>query len=593
MTFASITNKAQVPGQVSSLSIETRLPYLTSSFDDLTLTELMALAAAGQYPESETNRQLYGGDHWLEGDGWTGPRPDEGVTGESTVMEAIERAFVSKNIVREVADRHTTGVVGREPSWAFTTSRVDKDGIGTAALSSQDDGRINEISQALTVWWDEKGLHDIFGQIVLTALLGHKAPLRFYIPPGLVTANGRLIDRPRTLEEALQYVFLHAPSPSQASVLIDPKTMRKGAVYVWQDAQDASRPVVGGVRSSVSDWHAEVVSLAGVGQDAITTIKEVTDTGVQSTQQTARLFLGGRLTVNELRLPVMITEQVRKLQYMVNQSFTMAQQNSVLAGFLERTVLNGQMPGHEVEDETRPGRKRWVPDPLYVGAGAANFIAGFPIQDQGGNTTGYTSPSMVYGQPVTPKTFEETVRMAYKAILEEVQQVHYLLAAENYLSGDSRRQARADFDASLRRTAGRVNIVGRWVIETAVYMAHNLMQADRRQLTTIRGTFTTRVDPGPATSEGIRSAIELFDSGNLDQVTTMEWSGVDDPDMVIKRIEEDRARGVMPQGVAALRLKASEQASAESNAQASATGQQAKSTTSASNNGNNNGSSET
>jgi hypothetical protein len=168
--------------------------------------------------------------------------------------------------------------------------------------------------------------------------------------------------------------------------------------------------------------------------------------------------------------------------------------------------------------------------------------------------------------------------MGYKGILEEVQQVHYLLAAENYLSGDSRRQARADFDASLRKTAGKLNILGRWVIETAAYMAYYLMRADRRALTTVRGTFTTRVDPGPATSEGIRSAIEMFNSGNLDQVTTMEWAGVDDPDMVMKRIEEDRARGVMPQGIAALRLQESEQAAAASNAEASATGQTAKPT---------------
>jgi hypothetical protein len=595
MTFAPIDVKGHITQSTTDEAtlLQPRLPFLASNFDRLQMSDLLSVAASGVYAGAEVNARLYNGDHWLDSEGWTGPRPDEAAVGSTKVMDSIREAFVSKNIVKEVLDRHVTGVIGREPSWSFTTSRPDVRSTGTAALSTQDDPAINELSQALTIWWDEMGLHDILAEVVLNGLANRKSPLRFYIPPGLVDNNGQLADRPATLTDALRYIHIHSPAPTQASVLIDPTTMQRGGIYVWrEDSAGLGRgPVTGATPrlGATNEWHAELVTLSGRGNDIITTIRELVDDGgdidqLGQTAQMARLFLGGRLTINELVLPVMVTEQVRKLQYMVNQSYTMAQQNAVLGGFLERTVMNGQMPGHEEDDPSRPGRKRWIPDPLYVGAGAANFIAGYPIKDAGGNITGYTTPSMVYGQPVSPKTFEETVRMAYKGILEEVQQVHYLLAAENYLSGDSRRQARADFDASLRKTAGRVNVVGRWILETAAYMAYYLMGRNRANLANVRAVFTTRVDPGPATSEAIRSAIELFESGNLSQPTTQAWAGVDDVDAERKLIEEDRARGVMPQGIAALRLQQSEAAARATNAQASATGQPPEPT----NNNNNN-----
>jgi hypothetical protein len=63
------------------------------------------------------------GDHWQGGEGWVGPAPKQGDEGYAEVMKLIERAFVSRNAVLEVLERHELAVVGTEPSWGFTVRR--------------------------------------------------------------------------------------------------------------------------------------------------------------------------------------------------------------------------------------------------------------------------------------------------------------------------------------------------------------------------------------------------------------------------------------------------------------------------------------
>src|SRR5687768_3168492 len=107
-------------------------------FDQYTLTKARAaIPADGDYTYVDetvdgtliqtgytANKRLYDGDAWLDGAGWIGPRPSATETDYQSVLTEIRRAFISKNAVREVVDRHIGGVVGQEPSWKLTPRRA-------------------------------------------------------------------------------------------------------------------------------------------------------------------------------------------------------------------------------------------------------------------------------------------------------------------------------------------------------------------------------------------------------------------------------------------------------------------------------------
>jgi hypothetical protein len=51
-----------------------------------------------------------------------------GEEGEAEILTMIQLGFVSRNVIKEIVDRHARGVVGFEPAWRFTPRRpLDKD----------------------------------------------------------------------------------------------------------------------------------------------------------------------------------------------------------------------------------------------------------------------------------------------------------------------------------------------------------------------------------------------------------------------------------------------------------------------------------
>lgn len=573
----------------------------------------------------EVNRLFYNGDHWQGSDAWTGPRPDTSDPDMNRVMEQISRAFVSKNVIKEVTKRKRNGAISKEPHWYFTLRETQKkqrvppqsavpptptnpfpippatppdsesadgatqptsDPIQTSgetipangatppasgakpgegeALQQPpqvpeepvDDPDIVEVEEAMTEYWDAHQPHKVFKQFVINALLNGRAALRLYVPPGAgaIDQDGNVTLTPDlTLAEAMDYIELHAPEPTKCTILTNPLSMRKMGAFVWDD-NDVE--------------HAEVVYLDGRGQAALTIIQEVPTAGGDPDQSLAldpdaaaqqddgeptepgesganvfvdrsMLELGGRLTIFEIECEPIITEQVRTLQKSINKALTMADNNLTLGGFLERTILNGQMPGHfePIPDDKTGKKQRWVRDNYETGGGAVNYIQGTPQYGPQGEYLGLANPSIVYRDPVDMTNFEIAKDMYYRSLLEEVDQLHYLLSGEQYASGESRKQSRADFESSLRELMGDLAMAGRWFIETLVAYACWLRNTPL-QFEHLRGVFEPRMDPGPATTEGQRSAIELRDAKLLSPQSAMVMAGVDDPDAEQRLIDE-------------------------------------------------------
>jgi hypothetical protein len=491
------------------------------------------------------NKRLYDGDHWLDAAGWLGPRPGAGESGGAEVLLQIQRAFISKNAVREVVERHIGGVIGQEPAWKLTVRRslgkvpkekqAPKDEAFTISSRYSEIGRaqpltdtteiemvdeqptpqeqalIDEAESALTEWWDARGAHGIVQDVVAALLLSKRGALRLFVPPGLLV-NNRV---PKgDLAESLNRIYLHAPDPTQAAVVTDMSTQRQCGVYAYQDDGKVDRAEL----VYLDDRDMTVIRLLG---------------GVESKAQP--LDLGGRLTIYEMSRAALITPQVRQQQYLLNMACTMLGRNVVLAGFLERILLNVQLPGsYEGEGADR----RFVPDTFRVGAGTTNALMGATYVDETG-VTRMASPSVVYRDPVPVDTFKETQQAAYMAILEEADQLHALISGDATASGESRKQARADFEMSLLDSQAQINRAGRWLLETLLAMAAAFSGQPGR-FAELRAVFECRIDAGPMSGDDQAQVRENVKAGLMSEETGMSRIGIDDVDAEKERIASER-----------------------------------------------------
>lgn len=466
-------------------------------------TDARAALAKRALPGLAENRAFFEGDHWQGGLAWIGPRPAPGEVGGAEVLAEIQRALIGKNAIREVVTRHMGAVIGQEPAWAMTLVRALADG---EEPTPEEQALIDEAEAALTVFWDARRLHQDFQQVVAILLYAGRAALRLYVPSGLLDDNGAVVAQ--TLPDALAVLYLDVPKPEQAGLVTDRTTQRQTGVYAYTTDDGAERVEVVSVDLTSG---ATLIQISGGEAD-----------------ERAPLHLGGRLTICELSRDPLITPQVRQQQMLLNLAKTMLARNVVLGGFLERIIFNAQLPGEYVEDPVTR-KKTFTPSPLRVGAGTTNTLAGLPVSDATGRVTGYATPTVSYRDPVPVTTFNDTADAAYHGMLEEVHQLHAAIAGDATASGESRRQARADFEASLGATISEVEAAGRWLLETALAMAAAFANQPGR-FDSLRATFTCRVDSGPISADEQKEARENVAAGLLSKETGMVRIGVDDTD---------------------------------------------------------------
>lgn len=466
-------------------------------------TDARASLAKRALPGLKENRAFYEGDHWQASTAWIGPRPAVGEVGGAEVLSEIQRALISKNAIREVITRHAGAVIGQEPAWSFTLVRALADG---EEPTPDEQALIDEAEAALTVLWDARRLHQDFQQAVAILLYAGRAALRLYVPSGLLNEAGAVVAQ--TLPDALAVLYLDVPKPEQAGLVTDRATQRQTGVYAYTTDDGGDRVEVVSVDLTSG---ATLIQISGGEND-----------------ERAPVQLGGRLTICELSRDPLITPQVRQQQMLLNLAKTMLARNVVLGGFLERIILNAQLPGEYVEDAVTK-KKTFVPSPLKTGAGTTNVLAGLPVSDASGRVTGYATPTVMYRDPVPVTTFNDTADAAYQGMLEEVHQLHAAIAGDATASGESRRQARADFEASLGATISEVEAAGRWLLETALAMAAAFANQPGR-FDSLRATFTCRVDSGPISADEQKEARENVAAGLLSKETGMVRVGIDDVD---------------------------------------------------------------
>lgn len=528
-----------------------------STWDDNDVADAIRKAT----PEEATaNAKFMAGDHWQERAGWIGPHPATFDSKATEVWAEIEKSFVSRNAIAEVVERHVSGVVGQEPMFALTVRRALKQ---DEEPTEEEQALIDEAEAALTIWWNARNMGSFIQRTTAQMLWASRSVTRLYVPPALVervppsetegdaqndaqgeggNGNGSVVESApttiitaRTLGEALSKIHVMLPQVENATVVTDADTADEAGVYQEKDKAGRVNVELTYLATRPSAATTEVGEDGSVTDVRPTVIRVMRDGEVFQTE----LPLGGRLTMHEERRDLLVTRQVQQSQRALNLALSMVPRNVVTGAFLERVILNAQIPGDWIPDATAPGGEKFVPDPYLTGNGTTNFLVGVEQKDALTGQVTRATPEVVWRPPVEVTAPVSARDAHYEDILAETKQAHILISADATASGKSRIEARADFEKSLLITAQREQSRGIWLIETALAMAEAFLGEPGRYTGTLRATYECRIDTGPLDANEMAAITARVNEGMLTRETGMQLQGVTDVDAEMERMASD------------------------------------------------------
>jgi hypothetical protein len=477
-------------------------------------------------PGAEENQLFMDGDHWQRSEGWVGPMVAINDPLYRSTLMKIEKAFTSRNVIREIVTRHTLAVVGVEPSWAFVPRRALE---ADEKPSAEEQALIDEIEALFVQWWDKRKLAQLIIEAVELVMHQERAVIRAHTPPGLRDTKERdgvkVVELPTgPIDETLDFIWLERPPLANAAIVRDPQTMQEiGLLYykeINSDGQEGEQIV-------------EMTFLDG-NDTIVRTMR-----GEKSVD--VRLQIGKRLTMHQITQKPFISTQVRQAQRALNFALTCIPLGLTGANWLERVILNGEPPGtfeYDAGGNQKPGT--FKPGPYYTGAGTTNFIRGIEMENAQTGERTLTNPSIAWrdgSQSVEPAA--KGKREHYVDILDEVDQAHVLLAGEALPSGRSREQARADFKARVNQTRAVAEPMIQWIIETVVAMAEQFSGTVGRYTNVLRVAASCRLDLGPISIPERTADQTSVEKAMMARETAMERSGIVDVDAENARIASD------------------------------------------------------
>ncbi len=455
---------------------------------------------------------FYEGDHWQNTKGFIGQLPPVRLPGATQIAADIKAGFVSENVIQEVVETHTGGILGREPVWSFL-----KKGVNPTSRPLPAD-RDDETGETLTPWWNHRKALRELQKAVTTLLLEGIVVRRLFIPRGLIT--GPRISA-TSLDAALDLIYFENHTADVAGVFIDPDTQSELGVYLFTENDD----------------EVQCAELSFLNTEGNTVCRVVKDKGAPVDYGPYQL--GGHLLIYQLDRRALITPQVQSNQRALNLAHTMMMRNVNMAGARERTVTNAQIPTREVSttvDDAIVTRRE--AGTYEVGAGAVMFLMGHPIRNDAGEIVGYTNPNVSISDPASVETFVATGDHYREAIYSQCHQRHVLIVDKADTSGRAREVARREFERSLKESKIVVDASGRWQLEATLRLAAQIADQTRRYID-LRADFNCLIDAGEPDPEKQKTAAFLRSEGLISAETARNWIGVEDAAAELVRIRQE------------------------------------------------------
>lgn len=449
---------------------------------------------------------FYQGEHWQDGDGFIGQLPPAALPGAASMKEAIRKAFVADNVIKEVVETHVDGILGREPSWSFLPVEdddADDDPESPRRKLSKETGN------TLTRWWNDRQALADFQEATKILICEGTVVQRLFFPRGRVRDGKVTATR---LTDALNFIYFETCYADQAGVFTDPETMLDVGVYLFTEVNQQNEVT------------ANCAELSYLNDNGDTVCKIVNDKGAPI--EYPPYPLGGRLLIYEINREALITEQIQSNQRALNLAHTQMIRNVNLAGNRQQTITNAQPPRATNEkptitdDTTRQATtptspaSKLFPGTFKTGAGAVNYVMGFPIYNDEGIVVGYTDPGINISDPVSVETFNTTIDKEKEAVYSQAKQRHVLIVDKADTSGRARETARREYERSLKKSKTGLDAAGRWKLETTLRLGAYVI-GEVSRYAGLRADFNTLIDAGAPDPEVISMALQMRQPGGM------------------------------------------------------------------------------
>ncbi len=486
-------------------------------------------------------RMVEDGDHWLGGDGWIGHRTGDAVV-DDTLRARIEPQFVSDDVMGELVENRTSGLIGQEAD------------ITLDPLESEEEGLPEEVSQEITTilgalahWWDRKRLWEKVGLASDRVSWTKRGAVWPYVPDGNLDRSGEsarpslTLPTGKSLEEALDLIELDAPAPNTARRYQDPTTGRAVAIILTKIGEQ-NRAQVWEVNPETKQTEVRVFGEGGG-----------TPAGIAAD-------LGGRLPFGEMQGKRIVTPSLRRSQMLLNFAMTVAGRTLETASARERYIIDAEpellwlttAPSSSPVIKTHKNEAGqvvlWgVRMPRMVGAGVLNEIISLELPAKDGQGPTFKSASVQALDPVDPAFATSAADAVTTRLYKRGKQGHLGLAKTGETSGVAYQQARAQFESDLRRLKGSAEGMIRDVLEGALALAGQMSTEAKGILQRYRVVVNLRISAGPITPEESQTAVTLRDAGVISQQSAQARVGVEDPDAEQEAIDSDKLAAISKQ----------------------------------------------
>jgi hypothetical protein len=330
-----------------------------------------------------------------------------------------------------------------------------------------------------------------------------------FIPQKYLSENGL---QKVPLQDAINRISVELCDITAGTIYVTPDQIQPIGVYVYKDDADAD--------------HIESTFINEAGKSVL------------KFDGNEYIFdLGGELLHHQINLEPLLQDSILSMQKDLNRILTMGGRNMNLAGFPERVLLDGMLPGDYVKDPVT-GKTTFKPDDFAVGAGAMNVFNGMTFEDEDGKIR-HVSPRYERLDPVGTAMFDDAVDKAKQRIRDEADQSHVAMNDASTASGYSREQARHEFVQSLGPTITAVESAFKWMLTTVMRLAIATSTDGADLMKGLQINVQATINPGPALPDERAEDRNAVDDGLMSKETAMTRIGIDDVDVERARIASE------------------------------------------------------
>ena len=380
----------------------------------------------------------------------------------------------------------------------------------------------NELQLAIQEWIENVKLRKVIATGAEAVLWAKRGILRLYIPADLL--EGGAVPQ-GDLATILSLIRIEAVHPKQAAVITPQGSSKSLGIYTYTAGEDEDA--------------AELTYLSEAGS----TVIRNTYTG-----ERVEMELNGRLTMHQMERSLLVTDSLRRLQKKVNHAATAENSNLGLAGWVARLFLNAQMPGDYKRDAEGNEILDASGQPI-VCTGACHLwtrnncvCIRASSTDDGRWEQSILQKSTIHSRAAgDDRCFCENKRGQQTGdAVSSATGTRLSSLLKQQASGESRLQARGDYENSLLKTAAPVEEAFVWAVETAVSMAA-FLAGEQNPFEESRVTAQAHLDLGVITPKEKETAKSLYEAKIISHQTALKWCGIDNPDAEIQQVQEEQA----------------------------------------------------